>query len=277
MTHLRITGLAAALLAVGLVVASGSGGPARGNADDVDLEGIAQKVVTQTAGVREGDLVLISGAVRDLELLENLAVNARKVGAGESLQGILASAKELRVTNPNGTDFKVGVAGRPVFVSDGVISDADTKRGGAATQVWLPAGEVFLTPVPGTAKGTVVVDRDFFQGKEIHNLRLTFAEGKVTSMKAESGLEPFQAYYDAAGAGRDEFGYVDIGINPGVRVPAGSRMVGFMPAGMVTVGIGNNTWAGGENDAPLGTTHFLPGSTVEVDGREIVADGVLKL
>src|SRR6185436_3197823 len=46
-----------------------------------DYEGIANRVVTQVAGVKEGDVVFISGGVRDLELLENLVTDSRKVGA----------------------------------------------------------------------------------------------------------------------------------------------------------------------------------------------------
>jgi hypothetical protein len=47
------------------------------------------------------------------------------------------------------------------------------------------------------------------------------------------------ALYDAAGPGRDVFGFVDIGLNPNVRLAPGSRMVAWMPEGMVTVGIGD--------------------------------------
>ena len=46
-----------------------------------DFEALARKLVVQCAGIREDDLVLISGGVRDMELLENIAVNVRKQGA----------------------------------------------------------------------------------------------------------------------------------------------------------------------------------------------------
>jgi hypothetical protein len=46
---------------------------------------------------------------------------------------------------------------------------------------------------------------------------------------------------------------------------------------MVTVGTGNNTWAGGDNKVSYGLTTFLPGSTVTLDGKTIVENGVLKL
>jgi aminopeptidase len=367
----------------------------------VNYEAIAQNLVTQSAGVREGDLVLITGGVRDLELLEDIAVNVRKAGAfpliaigsdrlalrmyedvpakydaqtpefarkltevidvfinvdvnedpkilgkipaerlaaqaaafapinelalergvrnvnlgngmyptaanaqlfglpaqelarmfwggvnadyarmqasGEAVRKVLEGGKELHITNPNGTDLKVRIQERPVLMSDGVISAEEAKRGGAAAQVWLPAGEVFLAPVPGTAEGKLVVARDFFQGREIRNLELTFKGGKVTSMRADAGLEPFKALYDATGAGKEDFAYVDFGLNPDVRVAPGSRFASFVPAGMVTVGIGGNTWAGGDNKVQFGTAYFLPGSTVKVDGKVIVEKGALEI
>jgi leucyl aminopeptidase (aminopeptidase T) len=201
---------------------------------------------------------------------------AKLQSTGEAVRSALASGKELHVVNPNGTDLRMRVEGRPVFVSDGVISSEEAKRGGAACQVWLPAGEVYLAPVPGTAEGKVVVDRQEFDGADIEGLTLTFKAGKVTAMTAKSGLEPFKALYDAAGPGKDVFGVVDIGINPNVRVPPGSRLASFMPAGMVTLNLGNNLWGGGDNAVSFGLASFLPGSTVKVDDKVIVDNGVLK-
>ena len=54
-------------------------------------------------------------------------------------------------------------------------------------------------------------------------------------------------------------------------------MVAWMPAGMVTVGIGNNTWVGGENNVGYSLALFLTGATVTVDGKIIVEKGVLKI
>jgi hypothetical protein len=122
-----------------------------------------------------------------------------------------------------------------------------------------------------------VIDTQFFQGGEVRGLTLTFKAGKLTSMTAKSGLEPLKALYDAAGPGKEEFAVMEIGINPNVRLVPGSRMVSFVAAGMVTAGIGDTTWAGGENDAGYMMGGFLPGCTLEVDGKVLVEKGVLKL
>jgi aminopeptidase len=194
---------------------------------------------------------------------------------GEQVRKLLASARELRITNPNGTDLRVGIAGRPVTVSDGIISDEDRKKGGAATSVWLPAGEVFLTPAPGTANGVVITDQDYFQGQRVEGLRLEFRDGKLTAMTAKSGLEPVQAAYNAAGPGKDLLGIIDIGINPGVRVPEGKGLHLWSAAGTVTLVVGNNIWAGGTNDTPFGVLGYSPASTVTIDGKPLVQAGKL--
>lgn len=200
---------------------------------------------------------------------------ARLEGTGATVQGALSAGKEIHLTNPNGTDLKFRIEGR-VFVSDGVISTDDVAKGGAACQVWLPAGEVYTAPVAGTAEGKVVIDRNFFQGKEITGLTLTFKAGKLTEMTAKAGLEPLKALYDASGPGKDTFGFVDIGINESMTIPQGSKLLSWIPAGMVSIGVGNNTWAGGSNSSSFDLSGFLPGSTLTVDGKAIVDKGTLK-
>ena len=149
----------------------------------------------------------------------------------DSVSKALMGSK-LHVTNPNGTDITVDISGRPVFASDGAISDEDIKRGGPAVMVYLPAGEVYVTPMPGTAEGRLVADHYFFQGKAIEKLELTFTKGKLTGMKAASGLDAIKALYNATeGRSKDEFAVVDIGINPDVELVPGSKMIGWMPAG----------------------------------------------
>ena len=194
----------------------------------------------------------------------------------DAVRGTLAGGKEVHITNPNGTDLKVRIEGRPVLTSDGVVSPEDMKKGFAASQAYLPAGEVFVAPVPGTAEGTVVVDRQFFQAKEISGLKLTFKKGKLISMTAKSGLEPLKALYDASGAGKDLFGVIDLGINPAVSSGPGSKFLTWVPAGMVSLVCGNNVWADGENKTGFGLASFLPGSTVKVDGKILVENGVAK-
>ena len=132
-----------------------------------------------------------------------------------------------------------------------------------------------LTPVPGTAVGTVVADQFFYLGKPVQALRLEFKGGKLTAMSAKDGLEPLKAAYDAAGPGKDLLGVIDIGINPGIKSPERSPLHVWGKAGTVTVSVGGNTWAGGDNQVSFGLPAYSPGSSVTVDGKPLVQDGAL--
>ena len=194
---------------------------------------------------------------------------------GNALKKVLAAGSVVHITNPNGTDFKVNISGRKVIVLDGIISDEDLKEDFTATQVYLPAGEVALAPVPGTAEGKIVITSDFGSGVEVKDLILVFHKGKLVSMTAKSGIERLKELYDAFAEGKDEFSFIDIGINPNVSIIPGSKLACWMPAGMITIGIGNNLFAGGDNRSTFGYSFHIPGSTLTVDGNMLVDGGAL--
>jgi leucyl aminopeptidase (aminopeptidase T) len=196
--------------------------------------------------------------------------------AGDAVRTMLENGKQVHITTPTGTDLTVQIEGRPAHVSDGVISEEDIKQGPAGYNVWLPAGEVYVAPIVGSAEGKVVLEKQFYSGKVIEGLTLTFEAGKVTSLTAKSDYKRLKEIYDAAGEGKEKFAFIDFGINPNVKIPRGSDMVAFMPAGMVTVGIGGNTWAGGENEIEYGLQFHLTRATVTIDGKTIVDNGMLK-
>jgi leucyl aminopeptidase (aminopeptidase T) len=187
----------------------------------------------------------------------------------------LTTGETVRITDANGTDLMIGIAGQTAVASDGVISEEDLARGGGALAVYLPAGEAFVAPVPGTATGRVVVDRMFFQGRPIENLELTFEAGRLVSMTAASGLAPMQALYEASDDQKSMLSAIDIGLNPDVTIPAGSGLRTWVSAGMVTIGLGNNLWASGTNSSSFFLPIHLPGATLEVDGAPIVRAGQL--
>jgi leucyl aminopeptidase (aminopeptidase T) len=197
---------------------------------------------------------------------------------GAQVSAALSSGNELHITDSSGTDLKVRVQGRPYGVSDGIISPEDAKKGPAGLNVYLPAGEVYVTPVPGTAEGKVVRSLEYYNGKEINNLTMTFAGGKLTGITGSGpGFDLMKARYDAAGEGKDLFAVVDFGINSNVKLPEGSKIATWVPAGTVTVGVGDNVWAGGNNRTPYGYFVSLPGTTVTLDGKPVIEAGQLKL
>jgi len=196
---------------------------------------------------------------------------------GMQLRTTFKAAKEIHLTHANGTDLKMKIENRPLVISDGIISEDDMKAGYAACQIYLPAGEVIVAPVRGTAHGKVVIDRMYYAGKEINGLILSFEAGKLVSMDSESDISRIKADYEAAGEGKEEFALIDIGINPDIKIIPGSKMTSWIPAGMVTVGIGNNSWAGGDINISYGLFGHIEGATVKLDDKTLVSSGKLNL
>jgi len=202
---------------------------------------------------------------------------------GAAFRKTLEAGKELRITHPNGTDLRIRVEGRPVFVSDGVIDEEDVKRG--APETFLPAGEVYLVPVKGTAEGTLVDDEMVMDIPGLHGeqnvikgFKATFKAGKIVSLDARSGLDTFKkVYWDVVGPGRDELSLINFGINPKVKFIPGSRLEVYQASGMVALGIGNQQWAGSDNTASFGSRNYLPGCTVTLDGKVLIQNGEPKL
>ena len=130
---------------------------------------------------------------------------------GAALKAALEAGRELRITHPNGTDLRVRIEGRRAMVSDGVISPEEAVAGGGENFELLPAGEVLLAPVPGTAEGVVVAAPETWAGKEVLDWKLTFASGRIVSMTGRGdGFAPLKERYDAAGAGKELFAGIDI-------------------------------------------------------------------
>lgn len=162
------------------------------------------------------------------------------------------------------------------FVSDGAISADQVKQGGAALLTWLPAGELILPAAAGTADGRVVVDKVLWRGQEIRNLTLVYSKGRLTAMTADSNLEGLKEAYDGSGGAKDQFGYIDIGLNPEARLPLGTGRVVWMAPGAITLGLGDNRGFGGTNASEFGLATQLGGATLKADGVTVIENGNLR-
>jgi leucyl aminopeptidase (aminopeptidase T) len=193
----------------------------------------------------------------------------------EAIRAELEHGSEVHLTAANGTDLTAKIAGQKPYTSDGVISDAD--RGGNLAQrvAYLPAGEVYIVTAPGSARGTLVMDRTWYRNQPITKLRVDVEAGKVRNLSADAGAAGLQSDYEKAGAGKDQVGVLDIGINPAIHPPAGSHTQPWSQAGMVTIAIGNNQWAGGDNAGEFSFPIQLTGATLVIDGTTLVDHGKL--
>ena len=190
----------------------------------------------------------------------------------KQVQDLLAKASEVHITLPNGTDLKMKINHKSQ-ASDGVLTDAKVKAGGSQVLLWLPAGEVITTPVPGTVEGKLVDDRMTFTGKEILGISADIKAGKITTIAAKSGWDVIKPFYDAMPATKLEVSAIDFGINPVIRT--GGKLETYMGAGNVTITTGANDWAGGAIKGEAGLTFEMSGATVTLDGKPFITAGKL--
>jgi leucyl aminopeptidase (aminopeptidase T) len=193
---------------------------------------------------------------------------------GEAIRGALAAAKQVTIVSANGTHISFAVAADKGFVSDGTITADKVKQGGPATQTWLPAGELVLPAVLGGAEGKVVIDKLSYQGTTIEGLTLSFSKGALTSMTAKTGLSALQARYDASTGAKEQFSYLDLGLNPEAKLPTNTGRIVWMAPGAVTIGLGDNTGWGGSNVSSFGLSAPITAATLTADGKTLIKDGV---
>ncbi len=186
------------------------------------------------------------------------------------LAGRLGTSSDVRVTSAGGTDLTFSIAGREVFVDDGVISEWETehKRG------WghLPAGKVIVAPVAGTANGAIHSETTDYFGVPIRDIRLQFRDGAVVSATAGENAELLELVLAEGGdIGRLAGGF-EIGTNPQITNPVGYALWDSKSHGDATVWIGDNRLISGENEAPLSWGFIIAEPTVMLDGEMVLAD-----
>jgi leucyl aminopeptidase (aminopeptidase T) len=186
---------------------------------------------------------------------------------------ILSSAESVRVTAPGGTDIGIGLGGRAAKADDG-----DFSRPGAGGN--LPAGESFISPENGTARGLIVFDgsislhnRDIIIGDPI---RCEVSGGFITGI---SGGKDAEALLETVTmAERDALEFEKTG-----KLPKGQGAVYAKNARNIgELGIGLNPRAritGGmlEDEKAFHTCHFAIGHNYDSDAPALIhLDGLVR-
>ncbi|NJE01544.1 aminopeptidase [Thermococcus sp. JdF3] len=188
-------------------------------------------------------------------------VRMRELGliVAERLNG----AKEVLITDENGTHLRFSVEGRKPGLEDGTLRDCRLKR--KECEVEIPAGEVYIAPIESSASGRLVLPHE--------GLELEFHRGKVISIGGEKADELRGRIETPGGNVIAEFG---IGLNPGVK-PLGLRMFDEKALGTVHVAVGHNLHLGGANESEIHIDFVVMNPTVLVDGEPLMEEGTLRL
>jgi len=178
----------------------------------------------------------------------------------------LRTGKELRIRHSNGTDLTLGLAKRPVRIYDGRPHPEDPKRP-FDMLTSLPSGAIRVALDESVAEGTIVGNRTcYFEDGVATEPTFEFSHGKLTSAQFASGEERFEGPFAKAGKGRDQPGFLAIGLNPGLH---NTPQVEDIEAGAVMVSVGGNRQLGGKNAAQFFGWAITAGADVQVDGKSL--------
>lgn len=113
------------------------------------------------------------------------------------------AADEVRILG-EGTDIRIGLAGRRAEVDDGHLN--------------MPGGEFFFSPVEDATEGMITFSEfpAVYMGHEVKGARLVFERGRVVDASAESG-EEFLIKTLESDEGARVLGELGIGCNPGIQ------------------------------------------------------------
>jgi leucyl aminopeptidase (aminopeptidase T) len=201
------------------------------------------------------------------------AISAR----GSALKAVLEGAREVRVTAPGGTDVTFAIGERPVLLNDGIVSEEDAKGSVLLARfASLPGGELLMAPLERSASGKVAVPRHRCKDSPLTEVSFELEHGQVRNLRASQGAECLRRDLAAFGEPAMVFGAFIIGLNPALHVIENGADYRPSPAaGLVTLGIGGNEWAGGANKTQGGFQFPIVGATVVADGKVLVRQGRL--
>jgi aminopeptidase len=183
----------------------------------------------------------------------------------EAMVKRLSAASEIHI-EAEGTDIRLGVAGRTWVNSDGHHN--------------MPSGEVFTGPHERSANGTVRFTVPTGpRGVTVTGVELRFEDGEVVAATAEQGEQYLKAAL-ATDAGARYLGELGIGTNTGIDRATGHILLDEKMAGTVHLALGRSyPETGGTNDSALHwdlICDLRDGGRLSADGEPFVENGVLR-
>jgi leucyl aminopeptidase (aminopeptidase T) len=193
--------------------------------------------------------------------MEQLRRRARAIAAA------LSAGSEAHVTSPDGSDLRLGLAGREAIPDAGELSE----RGAFGN---LPCGEGFIAPLEGITKGTLVVDGSIAGvGIPDEPSTLTIEGGHLVAASGEAGGE-LMALLTAHGADGTNVAELGIGANEKATL-TGNVLEDEKILGTAHVAFGASAAIGGTVQVPVHLDCVVMRPDVAVDGEPLVRAGEL--
>ncbi|MSO98880.1 MAG: hypothetical protein EXR11_11790 [Rhodospirillaceae bacterium] len=213
---------------------------------------------------------------------QNAILNTDYKALAEHQARFVAAMRQgvTRVTTPLGTDLSFEVHDRNVIQQDGVASAAHMmdKTTLVDREIEIPAGVIRVAPVESTVNGVIAYGPSRWSARSVEGAKVTFKNGKIVKVAATKGVEFMREELAAQPDSVKYFREMGLGFNPLLSVPERDPWIPYFGygAGVVRLGIGNNTEIGGAiggagynrwRDLFIDCTITLNGETWLKDGK----------
>ncbi len=186
------------------------------------------------------------------------------------LTRILSGKKEAKVKTPSGTDITMKIEGRTWEPDTGLYH----KPGEFGN---LPAGEVYIAPLEGTANGVIIVDGAMAGvGVIKKSIKLLVKDGFVTEISGDKSAKDLEKAIEPFGKPARNIAELGIGTNDKAKI-IGNVLEDEKVMGTVHMAIGDNKSMGGQVSVQSHLDGILLKPTLEIDGQVIMKEGVLKI
>jgi leucyl aminopeptidase (aminopeptidase T) len=184
---------------------------------------------------------------------------------GHAVAEVLDKASEGHITDSNGTDLRLDLAGRDAIPDAGELTEP-----GAFGN--LPCGEAFLSPADGS--GTLVIDGSMAGvGIVDEPVELVVEGGHLTSARGGQGMT-FMGLLTDHGEDGTNIAELGVGTNEKAKL-TGAVLEDEKILGTIHIAFGASAGIGGTVQVPVHLDCVVMKPTLELDGETIVRDGEL--
>lgn len=174
--------------------------------------------------------------------------------------------KKVKITTESGTDLVMSLKGRDWITEDTGICH---KKGEFTN---LPAGELFIAPVEGTAEGKLVIDGSFLELLS-EPVKVTVKDGHATRI---IGAKNAVKLLNKGGRDGRNIGKLGIGMNPNAKI-IGNVLEDGKVLGTIHIGFGDNFTFGGRVRCGVRADGVIKKPTLLLDDKVIIKNGELKV
>jgi leucyl aminopeptidase (aminopeptidase T) len=186
---------------------------------------------------------------------------------------LFPKAEKVRITSREGADVTFSLKNRTVaMMSDGYCRPGELDM--------VPSGYVGISPVEGTANGTVVLD-GVESGLGIGLIREPIVcdvkNGRITDVRGGFEARRLKKKMESADQNATNYAELGVGFNPGALPNTGNMIEDERCGGNILVGMGRNSHMGGKVESNFHFDGIIMNATLTVDGQPFLKDGAFQI